>query len=279
MVVKQLLQNSVRSGEKTMPEITSEKSAMRRIWGIAPSAITVLAILAGYISILETFYGDFSSAAGFIIFASILDMFDGRIARVMNATSEFGMEFDSLADLINYGVAPALLFYHLYFIEWGVVGIILSFLPVCCAAIRLARFNIMSDPDIPTRYFIGLPTTIAALVLAGFVIFVDSLPNTFDSSQEASFLIVTTALLMISNIQYEKSNILSLRYILKTRRIITGIIIIVSMLLIPETAFFAWGLLYIMYGFTRSAIRTLLRGNDDDFEAIIDEEYSQHSID
>lgn len=258
-----------------MPEIISDNLRIRLIRVIVPNSITLAAILAGYIAILETFYGDYVMAAGFIIIASVLDMFDGRVARAMNATSDFGIEFDSLADLVNYGVAPALLYYFYFFERWGFVGIILSFLPVCCGAIRLARFNITSDPDIPTRYFVGLPTTVAALVLAGFVIFTNSLPNAQDSSHEAAFLIVTTASLMISNVQFEKSNIVSLRYIRKTRRIITATIIIVSMILIPETAFFAWGLLYIMYGVMRSAIRTLLRGNDDDIEAIIDEEYEQ----
>lgn len=253
----------------------SDNLPIRLMRVIVPNSITIGAILAGYVSILETFHGEYATAAGFIVAACVLDMFDGRVARAMNATSEFGVEFDSLADLVNYGVAPALLFYFLFFETWGIPGIILSFLPVCCAAIRLARFNVTSDPDIPTRYFIGLPTTIAALVLAGFVIFIQSLSHYYDASHEAAFLIATTALLMVSNIQYEKSNILSLRYIRKTRRIITAIVIIVSLIIMPQTAFFAWGLLYIMYGFTRSAVRTLLRGNDDDVEAVIDEEYEQ----
>jgi CDP-diacylglycerol--serine O-phosphatidyltransferase len=258
-----------------MPDIIPDSLRIRLIRVIVPNAITVGAILAGYVSMLETFAGEYVAAAAFIIAASVLDMLDGRIARAMNATSEFGVEFDSLADLVNYGVAPALLFYFLYFEDWGLVGIILSFLPVCCAAIRLARFNVTSDPDIPTRYFIGLPTTVAALVLAGFVIFTNSLPYAYDSSHEAGLLTVATALLMVSNVQFEKSNILSLRYIRKTRRIITGIVIVVSMILLPQTAFFAWGLLYIIYGVSRSAYRTFLRGNDDDVEAIIDEEYEQ----
>ena len=251
----------------------SDNLPIRLMRVIVPNSITIGAILAGYVSILEAFHGQYATAAGFIVAACVLDMFDGRVARAMNATSEFGVEFDSLADLVNYGVAPALLFYFLYFETWGLAGTILSFLPICCAAIRLARFNVTADPDIPTRYFIGLPTTIAALVLAGFVIFTNSLPNPHDASQGAAVLMVTTALLMVSNIQYEKSNILSLRYIRKTRRIITAFVIITSMILAPETAFFVWGLLYITYGFTRSAVRTILHGNDDDVEAVLDEEY------
>ncbi|RMG69865.1 MAG: CDP-diacylglycerol--serine O-phosphatidyltransferase, partial [Chloroflexi bacterium] len=180
---------------------------------ILPNAITGSAILAGYISILETFHGEYVIAAGFIIIACILDMLDGGVARIMKASTEFGEQFDSLADMVNYGVAPALMFYFLYFQEWGFIGAVLSFLPVCCAGIRLARFNVAADPDIPTKYFVGLPTTIAALVLAGFVIFVNQYP--YDATLQAAFLTIMTAFLMVSNIHYEKGNILSIRYILK----------------------------------------------------------------
>jgi len=238
---------------------------------LVPNAITIVAILAGYISILQTIREAYLSAAGFILAAAVLDMFDGYVARMMNATSEFGEQFDSLADVVNYGLAPALLFYTLYFVDWGIPGMILSFLPVCCAAIRLARFNVTADPDIPTKSFIGLPTTFAAVVLAGFVIFSDGFVALPNLDHEAAVLVVAVALLMVSNVQYEKSNILSIRYILKTRRIITAGTIVVSMILFPKTAFFAWGLLYILYGVTRSAIYTFLRGDDDVIEAEIDE--------
>lgn len=247
-----------------------------RMHVLVPNAITVGAILAGYLSILEAFHGKYLVAAGLILVACVLDMLDGRVARAMKATSEFGVEFDSLADLVNYGVAPALLFYFLYFNQWGLWGAILSFLPICCASIRLARFNITADPDIPTTYYIGLPTTISAVVLAGFVIFANSLPYAAqfmtNISIAAAVLIVFTALLMVSDVQYEKSNILSLRYIRKTRRLITGGLILVSMVLFPETAFFAWGLLYIMYGAARSMFYTLTYGHDDVIETEIDEQ-------
>ncbi len=227
---------------------------------VVPNLITGSAIFAGYVSILETSQGQYTAAAGFILLACLLDMLDGRVARMIHATSDFGVQFDSLADMVNYGVAPALLFYFLYFEPLGILGIVLSFLPVCCAGIRLSRFNLDADPDMPTSCFVGLPTTIAALVLAGYVIFAQDFHPGADMVFQAGLLVIMTALLMVSSVQYEKGNILSLRYIRKTRRIITGSLIVASLILFPTFAFFTWGLLYILYGLTRSAIQTILAG-------------------
>jgi CDP-diacylglycerol---serine O-phosphatidyltransferase len=249
----------------------SRQHTTRRLRLVIPNIITIAAILAGYIAILKVFQGDYMVATALILFASVLDMLDGSVARAINATSDFGVEFDSLADLINYGVAPSVLFYFLYFHNWGMIGIILSFLPIACGGIRLARFNTTSDPDIPTKYYIGLPTTVSAVVLMGFVIFIHSQPYIYNAPLAATLVTVLVSVLMVSDVQYDKSNILSLRYILKTRRVITGALIILSLVLLPEIAFFAWGLLYIMYGATRSAIYTIWYKSDSIIEIEIDE--------
>jgi len=241
----------------------SEHHPIKKLRAHVPNIITVGAILAGYLSILEAFHGNFISSAVLILIACVLDMLDGRIARAMKITSEFGIEFDSLADMVNFGLAPSLLFYLMYFREWGILGMILSFLPVCCAGIRLARFNCAADPDIPTKYYIGLPTTVAAVVMAGFVLFITSLSVANYASQAAGVLTMFVALLMVSNVQYEKSNILSPRYIRKTQRIITGVLILLSLVISPQIAFFVWGLSYILYGVLRSTLHTLRYGRDD----------------
>lgn len=235
-----------------------------------PNAITGSAIFAGYLSIILTFRAEYDLAAAAIILASILDMFDGWAARALKSSTDFGVQFDSLADMVNYGVASAILYQFMYFESWGVIGIMLSFLPVLGAGIRLARFNVAADPDIPARYYVGLPTTIGALVLAGFVIFTNHMEHVLPIPQ-AAFMIAFISLLMVSNVQYEKSNILSLRYILKTRRVLTGLIILVSMVMIPQIAFFAWGMLYILVGVVQSAMRTFSRGNDKVKEAEIED--------
>jgi len=231
---------------------------------LIPNIVTAIAIFAGYLAILMAFQGQYIASASFILLACLLDMVDGRVARMFKATSEFGVQFDSLADMVNYGVAPALIFYFLYFKDWNWIGIALSFLPICCAAIRLARFNEEADPNVAITHFVGLPTTIAALVLAGFVIFAhDNHIPPETAERQAALLLGITGLLMISTVQYEKSNILSLRYIRKTRRVITGTIIVFSLVFFPTVAFFAWGLLYILYGLARSGIRTILEGRED----------------
>jgi CDP-diacylglycerol--serine O-phosphatidyltransferase len=235
---------------------------------VVPNAITIGAVFAGYVSIIETFQGLYTNAAIFILIACLLDMLDGRVARMMKVSSDFGVQIDSLADVINYGVAPALLFYFLYFQTWGVLGIGLGFLTVACAAIRLARYNVEADPDIPATYFVGLPTTIAAFVLASWVIFASTVHNDYGTPQMATILVVLLSFLMVSEVHYDKSNIFSLRYIRKTRRIITLICIVVSAIVYPQLAFFLWGWLYILYGLLRSAIITIWYARrDDDQEA------------
>lgn len=231
---------------------------------LIPNAITAATIFAGYVAIVETFQGHYVAAAWFILLAGVLDMCDGRVARLIKADSEFGVQFDSLADMVNYGVAPALLFYFMYFKEWGFTGTIIGFLPVFCSAVRLARFNVDADLDAPRLpYFIGLPTTMSAFLLAGFTIMVQDTAAGQNIPQVAALLMIMLAFLMVSTVQYEKHNILSPRYILKTRRFITGTIILITGLLAPQIAFFAWGLLYVLYGLFYSLyvnLRLRMRG-------------------
>jgi len=224
---------------------------------LIPNSVTALAILFGYLAVIETFQGHYQQAALLILVACLLDMLDGRLARMMRASSEFGVQFDSLADVLNYGFAPALLFYFAYFQAQGPLGIAISFLLLCAAAVRLARYNSTASPDTPTTAFVGLPTAMSAVVMAGYVIFATELglENAF---WPPAVLAVLMAFLMVSQVTYEKKNVLSLRYIRKTRRFLTGLLILASLLALPRLAFFIWGLLYILYGLLRSAFGTLV---------------------
>jgi CDP-diacylglycerol---serine O-phosphatidyltransferase len=218
---------------------------------LIPGAITAAAIFAGYVAIVQTFQGDYLSAAWFILIACFLDMFDGRVARMINASSDFGVQFDSLADVVNYGLAPALLFYLMYFQEWGYIGMALGFLPLCCAAVRLARFNVQAEETPRPSCFDGLPTTMAACLLAGFVIFVSEFSSVPHVSSAAALLVVMVALLMVSNVPYQKIKIVS------PHQLIPGTIVLLTFLLFPRAAFFLWGLLYVVYGLVRSVFLTL----------------------
>lgn len=223
---------------------------------IFPNAITVLAILLGYLALVSIFRGHYIQAAWLILLAALFDFLDGRVARLIKATSEFGVQFDSLADVVNYGVAPALLYYFLFFDGWGIYGLILSFLPVVCSAARLARFNVQADNiNRRTDIFEGLPTTMAAVLLCGYVIFVGDVTTDFGPPGVSALFIFTVAILMVSKVQYEKGNILSPRAIIKYQRFIIGSVIVLTLVLFPTIAVFTWGLLYVLSGLLTSASR------------------------
>ncbi|OVE80112.1 CDP-diacylglycerol--serine O-phosphatidyltransferase [bacterium J17] len=138
---------------------------------LIPSCITVTAIFCGFLAIISAFNGRFEYAAKCIVLAIILDGLDGRVARRLNATSDFGREFDSLSDVISFGVAPAALMYVWAFKSGpDEFGVLVAFFFVVCGATRLARFNITTS-DEPAGHFQGLPTPGAAAAVAAIVYF------------------------------------------------------------------------------------------------------------
>ncbi|MBW8868806.1 MAG: CDP-diacylglycerol--serine O-phosphatidyltransferase, partial [Acidobacteria bacterium] len=141
----------------------------RRGMFLLPSLITVGNMFCGYASIMYAMRGDLVIAAPFIGVAFILDMLDGRIARMTGTQSEFGLQLDSLADVISFGLAPALLAFCWGLSELGRWGWAAGFLYVTAAAMRLARFNIQTTTQVDKRYFIGMPSPSAAGVVAATV--------------------------------------------------------------------------------------------------------------
>jgi CDP-diacylglycerol--serine O-phosphatidyltransferase len=136
---------------------------------LLPSLFTVGNLFCGYACIIYTLQGDLGVAAPFIGIAIILDMLDGRIARLTNTTSAFGVEFDSLADVISFGVAPAVLAFEWGLSELGRTGWAAGFVYIGAAAMRLARFNIQSAAQLDKRYFVGMPSPAAAGIVAATV--------------------------------------------------------------------------------------------------------------
>lgn len=177
---------------------------------ILPTLFTVGNLFCGYLSIWCSIRGTFDTAAILIIAAAILDMLDGRIARLTNSASRFGEEYDSLADLVSFGVAPAVLAYSWGLADFHRLGWMASFLFVVCGSMRLARFNIQTRV-VDKKYFIGLPIpaaagTISALVLATPERLVDQL---WMSGLLA--LTVILSYLMISTLRYRSFKDLDLK--------------------------------------------------------------------
>ena len=168
---------------------------------LLPSMFTMANMFCGYACIVYAMRGEFATAAPFIAFAIVLDMLDGRVARMTGTTSAFGVEFDSLADVISFGVAPAILCFSWGLEPLGRVGWAAGFLYVAAAAVRLARFNIQSGTQ-DKRYFVGLPSPAAAGVLASTVFANPAGPQTTAQAVPVLAVVIVPALLMVSTFRF-----------------------------------------------------------------------------
>jgi len=184
------------------PKLDGRTRRFRRGAYLLPSMFTMANMFCGYACIVHSMRGELKSAALFIGFAFVLDALDGRIARMTGTTSAFGLEFDSLADVVSFGVAPAILSFQWGLQPLGRIGWAAGFLFVAAAAVRLARFNIQSSGSQDKRYFVGLPSPTAAAIPAATVF---AFPEGFRTNAEALpvlAMVIIPALLMVSTIRY-----------------------------------------------------------------------------
>src|SRR6202165_1786482 len=142
---------------------------LRRGVYLLPSLLTMGNLFCGYACIVYAMRGEYETAAPFIGIAIVLDMLDGRIARLTGGESAFGLQFDSLADVISFGVAPAILSFAWGLSSLGRLGWAAGFMFLACAAMRLARFNVISTKGGDKRYYVGMPSPAAAAVPAATV--------------------------------------------------------------------------------------------------------------
>ena len=244
---------------------------LRRGVYILPSIFTVANLLCGYYAVLATFdrqADDLDRAACAIGFAIIFDAFDGRVARAMGTNSEFGKQFDSLADVVSFGIAPAFLAY-----AWGVrasasaaaapalhlvqLGWLIGFIYVVCCAWRLARFNIHGMAPGGSRYFVGLPTPAAAGMIAALV---HGFRNPIDDGRISLLwllLVLALGILMSSTVRYY-----SFKDVEWTRRLPSLAVVLVA-LLVGSIIFFSTIILpliasvYLLHGLVFQTVRVV----------------------
>lgn len=171
-----------------------------------PSFFTLMNLFCGYLSIIQTLEGRFDYACYLIVVAGFFDALDGMMARLTNGQSLFGVELDSLSDIVSFGVAPAFLVYEFGLKDFGALGLVVSSLPAICGAVRLARFNINFDGE-KKDYFDGLPIPVQAIAIVAIILNVNdaALLNRL-SSDNLSLLIPTVFVLsglMVSNISFD----------------------------------------------------------------------------
>ena len=182
----------------------SVRGTRRRALATLPSLFTLGNMFCGFFAILVSIRGDHELAAVLVGLSVVFDITDGAVARLVGAVTPFGLQFDSLADLVSFGLAPALVTFTLFSQgrdEWDPLGWVACFIWVACAAIRLARFNTTIDPTADKRYFIGLPSPGAAgVVLASVFAFGDQMQGR--DRLWVLLIVVVPALLMVSNIRF-----------------------------------------------------------------------------
>ncbi len=225
----------------------------RRGFYVLPNLLTTGGLLCGVYSLVASMRGDFFAAALAVIGANVFDVLDGRVARVTDSASEFGSEYDSLADLVAFGVAPAMLLYRFALEPWGTLGWLAAGLYVVCGALRLARFNVQHDV-VAKRNFVGLPIPAAAEVIATSVLLYIYVFAAVPEVRRVGWLLAayTLAILMVSGFRYFSFKELGLRHRQPFSVLLTFIVGLVIFLAEPQFFLFAFAVGYAASGPLRS---------------------------
>ncbi len=241
---------------------------------VVPSLFTVLNMFCGFMAIIDTSKGEFTSASWLIILAAGFDALDGIMARITKSSSEFGVEIDSLSDIISFGAAPAFLVYHISMYQLGAAGILLSSLLMIFGGLRLARFNtqlVGFDKD----HFIGLPIPVSALTVASFVLnFWRDGTGLGRAGDLLPALAILLSLLMVSKVKYDTLPKISRRSIQKEPwKYVFLALAIVVVFVTGGGAILSLFLLFIVIGLVRYAggvVEHLLHpaGDPDDEESV-----------
>jgi CDP-diacylglycerol--serine O-phosphatidyltransferase len=239
---------------------TDQPAARRFRRGVylLPSMFTVGNLFCGYACIVFAMRGEYTTAAPFIGFAMVLDMLDGRIARMTGTASDFGIELDSLADVVSFGMAPAILSFAWGLQPLGRVGWAVGFLFVAAAALRLARFNIQVGSQ-DKRYFVGMPSPAAAAVPAATVF---AYPIGFGTYPEALLgvpMVIVPALLMVSTVRFRSFK----TFDLQVRRSYSVLLVVALLIALiaaqPEYLLVAMAYTYLASAFLEMAWTRLRR--------------------
>jgi CDP-diacylglycerol--serine O-phosphatidyltransferase len=214
---------------------------------ILPSLFTTGNVFCGFYAFVAVLNEQFYFAAWAIVAGMIFDGLDGRIARLTKTTSAFGEQYDSLADIITFGMAPALLAYSWVLKPFGRLGWMAAFLFLLCAALRLARFNV-TKPEIRSEHFIGLPSPASAVVIASIVIAFEDLFATRMNPFTMVMVVYALAFLMVSNIKYPAFKQFDFKKRVVFSRFLFVILFIYVLATIPRVALFILGITYAIIG-------------------------------
>ncbi len=240
-----------------------DRRHLRRGVYLLPSMFTMGSMFCGYACIVHSMRGEFVTAAPFIGFAIIVDMLDGRIARMTGTTSAFGVEFDSLADIISFGVAPAIMVFSWGLQPLGRLGWAAGFLFVAAAAVRLARFNIQSGSQ-DKRYFVGMPSPAAAAIPAATVYAYPWGMQSYTEALPALAIVIVPALLMVSTIRFRAFKNIDLAARRKYPVLLLVAVAIAAIAAHPELVLVVMAYTYLASGFVELAWHRFHRRSSHD---------------
>lgn len=227
---------------------------MRKGIYILPNTLTLCGMFLGFFSILSSLKGNYLHASWAIIFAAIFDGLDGWIARLTHSTTRFGIELDSLSDLVAFGVAPAVMLYKWALAPFGRIGWAAAFLFMACGALRLARYNVQMGST-ESKSFTGMPIPGAAIIVATLVIFYYEVWETIPSKNfYILFLAFFLAVLMVSTLRYHGAKEIDFSK-RKPFWILVAIVVVFTLIVMhPPVALFIFAMIYLFGGIIENVI-------------------------
>lgn len=213
---------------------------------VLPNLLTTTNMFFGFMAIIYAIRGEYIFGSYAIVAAAVFDLLDGRVARMTDTTSQFGAEYDSLCDLVSFGMAPALIMYLWALQPFGRVGWLASFVFVACGALRLARFNVQSSDE--KNYFQGLPIPMAAGIVASSVLCFNDLGLDGGKNLLLLFMTFTVGLTMVSQFRYRSFKDLDFRKKQPFTYLVIGVFIMILVATRPEVMLFVLFFSYAILG-------------------------------
>lgn len=226
-----------------------EKKNVYRGAYLLPNLITTLSMFLGFLSMVWAIQGRFEMACFGILLSALMDGLDGKVARLTNTASEFGVQYDSLADAVAFGLAPAMLLWQWQLTVFGRLGVACAFIYLACGVLRLARFNV-STATASKRFFVGLPIPAGGCTVVTFVFFASILPDFLQGvvPYVALLLSVCIGMLMVSNIRYFSFKEYDFLRAHPVRCLVAFIFLLAMLFAQPRLFGFLYCLLYIVSG-------------------------------
>jgi CDP-diacylglycerol--serine O-phosphatidyltransferase len=248
---------------------------MKRVVVVIPSAFTLGNMFFGMWAIVSAYRGNFMAAAWYVMVAGVMDMLDGRVARLSGTGTRFGAELDSLVDCVSFGIAPAMIMFFVEFQTAGRFGWLICYMYVVAVAVRLARYNVQHGTGKP-GWFTGMPSPSAGMTLAVYYPFSQtewyrqSLAYLNFQREGLTILMVLLSLLMVSTVKYPRFPPIGFKTLKGLFGLAVHLVILVCSLWIPSIFLFPLGLAYLTFGLARHAVLGVLERHDATDMAVVE---------